>query len=30
MGDILSRLRERGALEDKNVEFYGRAKDKNP
>jgi len=29
MRDILIRLKERGALEDKNVEFYGRAKGKN-
>ena len=29
MGDILSRLREKGNLENKE-EFYGRAKDKNP
>ena len=30
MGDILSRLREKGTLEKSTVEFYGRAKDKNP
>ena len=29
MLDILSKLKERGALEDKNVEFNGRAKGKN-